>query len=491
MTPPRGTLPADFGIALDPGVRRTDGTRVLVGGSPLRVLRLTAAGADLVDALAGGAAVPSGAGAQALVRRLLDAGMAHPRPGRAPFARAEVTLVVPVRDDADAVARLLAQSAALAGLARVIVVDDGSTEPIGEPGGSVELVRCPTSVGPGSARAVGVGRASTALVAFLDADTVPGSQWLEPLLAHFADPAVGAVAPRVRAAAPNARHSTLLHYEERRSPLDLGGGEDRVRPGGRVPYVPTAALVARRDAYHDVGGFDETLRVGEDVDLVWRLAEQGWTVRYEPAVTVHHDIRAGLRPWLVQRHRYGTSAAPLARRHPGAVAPLRISGWSAAAWGLAAGGHPGAGVGVAGATTALLARKLASLENPVVESARIAGRGHLAAGRLIADALRRVWWPLVVALMPGWRRARRVALAAAVLPALVEWASERPRLDPVRWVALRLADDLAYGAGVWTGCAREGSVAALRPDLTSWPGRAPAVETTPGAQPISHSQPTA
>ena len=42
------------------------------------------------------------------------------------------------------------------------------------------------------------------------------------------------------------------------------------------------------------------------------------------------------------------------------------------------------------------------------------------------------------------------------------------RIPPARWVAIRLADDVAYGAGVWLGCWRERSAAALRPDLTDW-----------------------
>src|SRR3546814_9526624 len=38
-------------------------------------------------------------------------------------------------------------------------------------------------------------------------------------------------------------------------------------------------------------GFAEDLRVGEDVDLVWRLVAAENRVRYEPAVTAGHDVR--------------------------------------------------------------------------------------------------------------------------------------------------------------------------------------------------------
>ena len=82
-------LPADWGVVLDPGVRRIDGGAVLVGGSPLRILRLTGAGQRLIDRLEAGEPVPQSQGTQRLVRRLLDAGMAHPRPGAAHFTARE------------------------------------------------------------------------------------------------------------------------------------------------------------------------------------------------------------------------------------------------------------------------------------------------------------------------------------------------------------------------------------------------------------------
>ena len=104
----------------------------------------------------------------------------------------------------------------------------------------------------------------------------------------------------------------LARYESVRSPLDLGAAEGRVRAGTRISYVPAAALVARADVLLATGGFDEDLRCGEDVDLVWRLDESGLRVRYEPAGVVRHEPRPTLRAWLAQRASYGRSAADLA-----------------------------------------------------------------------------------------------------------------------------------------------------------------------------------
>jgi mycofactocin system glycosyltransferase len=474
-----GELPADWTVALDPGVRRIDGGSVLVGGAPLRVLRLTAAGARLVDRLAGGAPVTAAPGAQRLVRRLLDAGVVHPRPGPATLDRGDVTVVIPARDRAVELAVTLAGIGDVHG---VIVVDDGSIGPSlvhAADRASAMVLRHDRSLGPAAARNTGWRQATTDLVAFVDADCQPEPLWLERLVPHFGDPRVGAVAPRITTSSARDRPAGLARYESARPTLDRGGQEAPVRPRSRVPFVPTAALVVRRRALEAVGGFDETLRWGEDVDLVWRLGQAGWTVRYEPATTVAHPVRATFGGWLRQRFDYGTSAAPLARRHGTAVAPLVMSPWSLLAWLLVGAGEPVAGTAVVAGTTALLGRRLRGLEHPWAEAARLAGRGHLYAGRAVADAVRRSWWPLALVAALACRRARVGVLAAATVPSLLEWVEQRPPLDPLRWTALRLADDVAYGAGVWAGCVRERSMAALRPDLTSWPGRRAAVEDQP------------
>jgi mycofactocin system glycosyltransferase len=430
-------------------------------------MRLTAAGARLVDRFAAGEPVPPARAAQRLARRLIDAGVAHPRlAGVAPrFVAADVAVVIPVRDRDAGLARTLDL---LGQVGEVVVVDDGSSDPaaieatVARAGGGAQLVRHDASRGPAAARNTGWRAATAAVVAFVDADVEPEAGWLPALLAHLADPAVAAVAPRVAPLPSSTTPAWLAAYEQVRSPLDLGPDEATVRPGSRVPYVPTAALLVRRDALAAAGGFDEAMPHGEDVDLVWRLAAAGSTVRYEPRAVVRHPVRAGLPAWLRQRYDYGSSAAPLAVRHHGAVAPLTVSGWSAAAWGLVAAGAPAAGVALAAASTAALAPKLANLRHPWREAVRLAGLGNLYAGRQVADALRRAWFPLAVPLALH-RRSRPALAAALVVPALIERTERRPRLDVLRWTGLRLADDLAYGAGLWAGSVAARTTAALRP----------------------------
>jgi mycofactocin system glycosyltransferase len=444
---------------LDRSAQRLDGGRALLGGSPLSLFRLSDRGAAVLDRLTAGEPAPPGSAT--LVDRLVDAGALHPRPGRGPYDGGDVTVVIPVRDH-DVGPTL----AALDSVGAVIIVDDGSDLPVDAAAGTV--LRRPVSGGPAAARNTGLAAVATPIVAFVDADCVPQPGWLGPLLAQFADERVAAVAPRVASpAAPGA--STLARYESVRSPLDLGADPARVRAGTRVAYVPAAALVVRTDALLDAGGFDEGLRWGEDVDLVWRLDESGRCVRYEPEAVVDHAPRATLWAWMAQRAAYGSSAAGLSRRHPRAVPPVAVSGWSVAVWTLAMAGAPVLAVAVAGGTAAALARKLRGLPRPFAEALRLAGRGHLFAGRQLASAVTRAWWPVLLLGATRSRRVRRTLVLAALVPPVVDWVRQRPPLDLVRYIGLRLLDDLSYSVGLWRGAIDERTVDPLLPDLTSWP----------------------
>jgi mycofactocin system glycosyltransferase len=256
----------------------------------------------------------------------------------------------------------------------------------------------------------------------------------------------------------------LLHrYEASESPLDLGSEPARIRKNSRVSYVPTAALMIRTDLLREHRGFDESLRYGEDVDLVWRLLEADIVCRYEPAVTVHHSPRATLLDAWKQRVSYGSAAAPLDQRHRGAATPLRINRWSAGAWGTLASGYPLIGLIIGAASTVALERKISSQPDSRQLALRLAGRGNIHAGRVIAQAMTRTWWPIALLLSLCSRRARRVTCAAIVLPSLMSWFTKKPKVDPVSYCALKLADDVAYGTGVWKGVIATRDLGALTP----------------------------
>lgn len=425
--------------------------RQIMGGSPLRLFTLTGGGVKMLARLRDGEDLAR----NVLIDRLTDAGVLHPQPSEpGPFTADDVTFVVPAFGPV-----------CVADLGpRMVVVDDASPE--GRPTVPLHAVhlRRQTNGGPGAARTTGLTEVTTPLVAFVDADVLATPGWLDGLLPHFVDGRVALVAPRVMATLGDG---VLARFEAVRSPIDLGSEPARVRARTRVSYLPTAAIVVRADVLRTLWGFDPGLRTGEDVDLMWRLVDAGYIVRYEPSVVVHHATRPSLASWLRQRQGYGQSAGPLATRHPGALAPLGVSGWSAGVWGLVGLGHPIAALGVAAGTAVALTKKLPSL--PKKAALNLVRYGHLGAAKQIASAITRAWWPLALLAAVISKRARRAVLASAIIPALMDWQKDRPKLDPARYMVLRVLDDGAYGFGLWQGAWRARTLEPVTPDFTSWP----------------------
>jgi GT2 family glycosyltransferase len=487
-------LPPGFAVSLDADTKElSDGS--LFGGSPARVLRLTAAGRRALDELRAGPI--RSAAAAVLARRLTDAGLAHPVPHVKSGERLDVTVLIPVRDRAGMLDRCLA---AVADRYPVVVVDDGSADrlavaTIAARYGALVLRR-ERSGGPAAARNTGLAGIETEVIAFLDSDCVPPPGWLEALGSHLADPQVGAVAPRIVSL---PARTAVARYEQARGSLDLGGRAARVVPGGRVAYVPTAALLVRRAALDAVtvvsaatvtgtpydcrtsgtrdspAVFDPALRYGEDVDLIWRLNAAGWRIRYEPSVQVPHESPADWPGLLGRRFRYGTSAAPLARRHPANLAPLVLQPWPAATVCAALARRPVA------ATAGTIAAWL-----DIAAAVRRAGVPADGAPAAALTAIKQSWLgigryagqfasPALVAALaaPGRNRAGRRMAAASLLfgPALTAYAERRPQLDPVRYALAHIADDVCYGAGVWVGCLRDRTMLPVTPVISRRPVR--------------------
>jgi mycofactocin system glycosyltransferase len=442
----------------------------LLGGSPTRLLRLAPAAQTMLNC--GRLEVHDAQSAQ-LARTLLDATVAHPRPATGPSHR-DVTVVIPVLDNAVGLNRLMQ---ALHGM-RVVVVDDGSSQPVEVSDFTglrcdVRVLRHDTSKGPAAARNTGLAACETDFVAFLDSDVVPRRGWLEALLGHFCDPAVALVAPRI--VGLHEPQNLVARYEALRSSLDLGQREAPVVPFGTVSYVPSAAIICRRKALDQVGGFDESLKSGEDVDLCWRFIEAEARLRYEPIALVGHDHRTHLRDWFARKAVYGSAAAPLAVRHPGKTAPLVLSGWTLMVWILLA---MGSGIGYFASTVVSLitgrkiAKALSSVDTEPKEVAAVAAQGLWSAALQLSSAICRHYWPIALVAAILFRRCRQVVLVAAVVDGVVDWVARNGNADDdaqrvglFAYLLLKRLDDIAYGLGLWTGVLRERHLGALKPQI--------------------------
>ncbi|KPM51165.1 glycosyl transferase [Frankia sp. R43] len=456
-----------LGLVVEIGecVRVSEGGRVLVGGAPMRLLRLNERAARYLDGRR--LRVVDATSAQ-LADRLLASGVANPVLDELPPAElSAVTVVVPVRDRPGPLDLLLS---GLAGRLRMIVVDDCSADPsaiarVADRHGA-KLVALPANRGPATARNAGLAQVTTPLVVFIDSDVVVEPAALALLARHFHQPRVAAVAPRILGLAEPGGTNWIGRYEDARSSLDMGPVAALVHPRSAVGWVPAACLMARVAALGAGFTFADGQRVAEDVDLVWRLAAAGWQVRHEPAVTARHDHRAGLTAWLGRKAFYGTGATVLASRHDDAVAPAVFAPWSAGVavallaqrrWSLPA---------AAGILTAQSVRLARAGISPGVARHGLAANASQTSGLLL-----RHWWPLSLAGCLVSRRLRRAVLAAAVVDGMVDYRRCAPRLDPARFLLARRLDDLAYGTGLWAGALRGRTLRPLLPARPGQPGR--------------------
>ncbi len=476
-------LPGGFRVRLCADVSAhplPDGERLLVGGSPLRAVRLKGRAVAL---LSDGSLTVADAPTAALARRLLDANLADPDAGAAP-APAALTVVVPVRDRPEQLDRCLA---ALAGL-EVVVVDDASLDPASV--GAVArrhgatLLTLPANLGPAGARNAGLARVTTPCVAFVDSDVTVTAETLLGLAAHLADPRLGLCGPLVRGVARAARPRWFERYDAAASSLALGTRACAVRPGAAVGWLPSACLVGRTAALRSVHGFDAERRVGEDVDLVLRLVEAGWRVRYQPDRVALHDVRGTLGGWLGRKLVYGSGGAALAARHGDAVAVARMSPLMALA---------GAGVLLrrpvplvaALAATGWVSRGVRDSLPKDADRDRIAAtlavKGLGWSVRQQAALLLRHWWPLTLLACLVSRTARRMVGTALAVDLVVARTVDRPLPQPrlgrlEAWAGRRL-DDLAYGCGLWLGAVRARDARCLAPQLTRGRPRRPRAGT--------------
>jgi mycofactocin system glycosyltransferase len=449
-------VPTGTKVILDDGAKFLD-RDLLTGGSPWRLLRLPGGSRAVAERWAGGGEVQVGEGRFA--RTLVQQGLLHPL-YRSAANSEDIDVIVPVRDDVDSLATLLES---LEGL-HVTVADDASSDAdavaqCAQRFGA-NVVRLEENGGPGTARNVGARATSRPLLWFVDVDVNLDNprDVLARLQPNFDDPLEGAVAPRIRGSnGPTLRD----RFESRFSPLDMGDRGALVIPNSAVHFVPSACLLIRRSSFGD--GFDETLRYGEDVDLVWRLHDQGWLVRYVADVVVTHRARRSWGGWWGQRLRYGQSSSELAKRHGTRLAPFRADTWTLLTWVTALVGKPMIGLRIIhAARDQLRERLLATTENADKVASELVGRGMVRAGPLMARAAVRTFG-IVILMSALHPKLRRRALTLFVVGTAYRWRSTRVRAADI---PLGVADDLAYGAGVISGAARSRSLGALTPHIT-------------------------
>lgn len=465
---PRGRFTLRAGLKL----LAVEGGGVLLQPNPLRLLRLNAAAFTLLqrhqsEFLSENSVTADLGQSVGVVAAFLDllwqGGWLVWQPSRESFAPM-VSIVVPVYNRAgeigDCLEALLAQNYPSQRL-EVIVVDDGSADGTAEVVSRYpfKLIKQPQNQGQSAARNAGVLAARGEIVAFIDSDCIADPDWLGELVPYFQDPRVALVGGYVDSF---FRESLLDRYEEVQSPLNLGREVAFGTSAASDFYVPTCNVLIRKNVYLQVGGLDEGLRLGEDVDLCWRLKETGCRLLYVPQGKVRHKHRNRLWEILCRRFDYGTSEGFLFSRH--AQVKKRFP-WKPAAFTfmvLCCLGILTRSVLVLPAAALLagseawrrrreLKRKTgASLAYTTVLQAIL--KDYFASAFYLTYHLLRYYLVLMLLAAMVIPAAAPLLVSLILFPALVEFARKQPRLSLPPFLFFYLAEQAFYQAGVFWGC---------------------------------------
>jgi GT2 family glycosyltransferase len=248
-----------------------------------------------------------------------------------------VSVVIPAYNCAETLPWTLAALAHQtypAHLLEVVVADDGSEPPLELPDERPENTRLVRSDGSGWGRAyachLGATRSTGDVVLFLDSDMVPWHDHVEAhaRVHHLLDDAVTIGHKLFVADWSSASYDDLLVRARAHDLATLFAQEDAERHWIEDVFARTDALhdgdanvfssftgatgAMRRSTYEGCGGMDTELRLGEDTELAYRLAQRGavfvpetqsssWHLGPPTVVTAGEASRRWNRPHLAQR----------------------------------------------------------------------------------------------------------------------------------------------------------------------------------------------
>jgi cellulose synthase/poly-beta-1,6-N-acetylglucosamine synthase-like glycosyltransferase len=214
---------------------------------------------------------------------------------------------------------------------RVIVIDDGSTDntyrvavdayPADIASGRLTVLTKPNG-GKADALNFGLERTNEEVYIGIDADGVIAHDAITNLVAHFADPKIGAVAG-------NAKVGNRVNLWTRWQALEYitsQNFERRALDLFDVVMVVPGAIGAWRTAAVKQGGGYHTNTVAEDADLTMNLLEQGYWVIYEDRALAFTEAPVNINGLMRQRFRWSFGILQAIFKHRGTIAKRRAMG---------------------------------------------------------------------------------------------------------------------------------------------------------------------
>ncbi len=225
-----------------------------------------------------------------------------------------VSIIIPTFNGASRIANCLDALCpqAAAASAEIIVVDDGSTDGIGDVIRQYRGVRLISQVnsGPAAARNRGAAEAKGAIILFTDDDCVPTERWLQTMTKPFEDPAVVGV----KGTYQTRQRSLVARFVQ----YDYEDRYRRMATQPEIDFVDTYSAAFRRDRFLELKGYDTSFPVAcaEDIELSYRMSKLGWKMVFEPSAIVYHTHPDTLWRYLKKKYKFAFWRMIALRKNP-------------------------------------------------------------------------------------------------------------------------------------------------------------------------------
>ncbi len=191
----------------------------------------------------------------------------------------------------------------------VIVVDNNSTDATRQ---IVHKFRVryllETQRGQSSARNLGAQNAQGEILGFIDADCLVAPEWPQQVMRTFQkDPLAAVVGTRVPVYYDFAGRLQSLEYQRY--------WEASLKQAPPLNKICGSNCAIRKSVFFKLGGFDPQLLVFEDIELGYRLADNGWQIGHNPELIVKHIYRDGLSVRYQKMNQHGFSEYLAFQKH--------------------------------------------------------------------------------------------------------------------------------------------------------------------------------
>jgi cellulose synthase/poly-beta-1,6-N-acetylglucosamine synthase-like glycosyltransferase len=191
----------------------------------------------------------------------------------------------------------------------IVVVDDGSedgTAAIPDAFG-VRLIR-QEHENQATARNRGAWATSGEIVLFTDADCEPAPDWVERMLAPFADPAIVGVKGRYRTKQTGLVPRFIQQEFEQKY--------EQLRRADPLDFIDGYAAAYRREPFTLLGGFDPRYPPVEDIELSFRAAQRGYRLAFAADAVVYHRHRETVADFARTKARAAKLWVDVYEAHP-------------------------------------------------------------------------------------------------------------------------------------------------------------------------------